>query len=666
MKKVVTLDAIMVSFISAMGYGFGYAVPSAFNFHPIVSIIICFALGIIAETIAEKIIFSSYVQKSEKKRYAVFACVILMFLAGYSLLSKYFAYSLWEDVGEELTFSVVIPIATFLATMAINAIKRKKLLEKYGTGESGFIVDKESEQVLQPFMDDNKEITNYSGKDPAVKTYGGTFIGKKSKNGVSFLGIPYAKAPVGENRWKRPLPVDATDKTFEAYYFGASEIQPDSTHNILAKAKQDEDCLNLNIWTAKLEPNVSKPVFVYIHGGDGRCGGSVHPLYHLDNLAKNIPDAVFVSINYRFGVFGTVAFDSSVCSDADMYEESTTLSLLDQIEALKWIKANISAFGGNPENITVAGDSAGGSCIEMLAAVKEAKGLFRRALIICSSLNDTPIGNVKASLLGKLLLEEFHAKSVSEMKAVQSEQLKNFSNNHYDLLELPPRDGRLVPQDVDSEYQKGAASDVEFIFGIAADDISTWQAMLAGDVSLDDLVEMYYAELADFVGAKKADKLDALLLKYQQSGLSVSEAKRSLLADFQYKASVLHDCRTLAKSGSKVRCFYWDVKGNIDKLTANTVSIVTTILGNDRIAEQMGYLNDQNLTEIMQAFVGKFINGKPMEFFKNELKGVQKIDWQEFNTNKDSILLINGKEIKMTENAFTDDIRELEKILFEE
>ena len=144
-----------------------------------------------------------------------------------------------------------------------------------------------------------------------------------------------------------------------------------------------------------------------------------------------------------------------------------------------------------------------------------------------------------------------------------------------------------------------------------------------------------------------------------------TEARKALISDFQYKASVLHDCRTLTKGGSKVRCFYWDVKGSIEKLTANSVSIVSTILGTNKIAEQMGYLNDQNLTMIMQAFVGKYIQGKPMELYQNELKGVQAIDWQEFTADKDEVLLINGTEMKMSDSAFSDNIRELEEIVFE-
>lgn len=385
-------------------------------------------------------------------------------------------------------------------------------------------------------------------------------------------------------------------------------------------------------------------------------------MYHLENLAKAIPDSVCVSINYRFGVFGVIDFRSSGCADADEYNKSTALSLLDQMEALKWIKANIASFGGDAENITVAGDTAGGSCILLLSAMKEAKDLFKRALIMCASTNDTPINDEPAAALGKELVEEFHADSISVMKTAAAEKLRDFITRNYDLLELSPRDGRLVPQDVENAYLNGAASDVEFVFGIAADDASGWQAMLAGEIPSDEVVETYFEILNNFIGAEKAD---TFLRKYKQPEMSVTDAKRALLTDFFYKAAVLHDCRTLTRGGSKVRCFYWDVKGDIEKLTANSASMVTAILGNSKIAEQMGYLNDQSITEIMQAFVGKFIHGQSLSFFKNELKGFPEINWKELNADKVSVLYINKDTIRMTDDVFSENVRDLEEMMVE-
>lgn len=541
----------------------------------------------------------------------------------------------------------------------MDAIRRKKLLEKYGTGESGFLLDEEIEKKWKDDFGTNAELSEYTGKNPTVKTIGGTYIGKADKSGVRFLGIPYAEAPMGENRWKKPVPVAPSDKIYEAYYFGNVEIQPESEHNILNRFKQDEDCLNLNIWTKALTPDAKKPVLVYFHGGDGRYGGSASPTEHLKNLAGNVADSVCVSVNYRIGVFGTVDFGEA---DSDYENEPTTvLPLLDQIEALKWIKANISAFGGDPENVTLAGESSGGSCIILLSAAKEAKGLFKRAIIMCASTIDTPIDSKKAAQVGNKLFEEFNAKNVSDLKSVTKEQLKKFTGDHYDLFELPPRDGKLVPTDIDKAFEEGVASDIEFIIGIAADEVSGWQAMVAGDVELDEMIGAYYQNVAGVVGS---EKLNNILKKYIESGLSETKAKRLLLADFHYKTGILHDCRTLAKGGSKVKVFYWDVKGDIEELKANSISMVTTILGNSEIAEQLGYLNDRDVTEIMQSLIGKYIHGQEPALYNNEIKGVKDVTWDDFAIDKTNVLHVEKGRMSMDNDAFSENVLELEKAVW--
>lgn len=661
MKKVFTPDDIMVSLISAMGYGFGYAIPEALGLHTVLCFGLCFAVGMALEEVADKIIFNRKVQQNKTRRYLVFGCITLLFIACYIILERYFAYSLWEDLDEELFYSVTLPVAGFLLSMGLKAFKKRKLVKKYGTGEAGFRFDENIEKKWNAVLGSNAELSTYEGKEPSVKTFSGIYIGKKSKEGVRFLGIPYASA----ERWKKPVPAQSSETIREAFYFGNSEIQPKGSHNILNRFDQGEDCLNLNIWTEKLEPEAKKPVLVYFHGGDGRYGGSANPMYHLANLAKSVPDGVFVSINYRFGVFGVVDFSSTGFPDAGEYTDSTALSLLDQLEALKWIKANIAAFGGDPENITVAGDSYGGACIGLLVTMEQAKGLFQRAMILCASTWDAPGGNEIASTLGKQLAEEFHAGSVADLQALTPEQLRDFSNRNYGLLALPPRDGLLIPQDTDRAYLEGASSDVEFIFGIARDDVSAWQAMVAGEVSLDDQAAAAYESLLEFVGADRVTEAEALLRKYSESGTSVAAAKMALMADLQFKACPLHNCRVLSQAGCKVRCFHWDVQGDIEKLTANAASLVTALLGNTEIAEQMGYLHDKSTTEIMQAFVSKFMHGQSLEFSNNELRGVSQIVWNEFDPEREYVLNVQKENIQMMESIFSGNIRALERAVFE-
>ncbi len=667
MKKLFTLDTVMVSLISAIGYGFGYTVPSAYGCNALLSTLICMVVGTAANTVAGKIVYNKSVQRNAAKRYLVFGCIVLVFLSGYIYLSYYFAHSLWSDVGMDMAFSIVLPVVFFILSLGIKAYKRKKIFEKYGTGESGFIIDENAEKQWNTYVGTNAEIEGDVGKNPVACTETGKYVGKKDKEVTRFLGIPYAKAPIGDYRWKKPIPVDKSDKTYEAFYLGNAEIQPNSSHSILTRFKQDEDCLNLNIWTARFEPEAKKPVVVYFHGGDGRYGSSADPVYYLENIAKGISDAVFVSINYRIGVFGVVDFNLGVDNVADSgdFEDSTYLTLLDQIEALKWIKNNIAAFGGDADNITVAGNNSGGTCICQLAGIKEAKGLFKRAIVLCASNFDSPVSNANAVDVGKLLFEEFGAKSVEELQKVSSDELREFEKRHYDIIELSPSGSNLIPQDISKEYRDGVASDIEFIFGIARDDASGWKALLAGEVSIEELAENYFLGFEEIIGEKKAKKLNELLSKYKEKTKDSVNAKMELLSDFQYKACILNNCRSLVEGNSKVKCFYWDVKGDIEKFTANSASMVTTILGNSKIAEQMGYINNPSITEITQAIIDKFIHGKKVEFYPNEVRGFAAIDWNDFETEGEKVLHIQNSSIKMNEELFDDSLRELEQLVFE-
>lgn len=658
MKKIITIDAIMAAFVGAIGYGAGYAIPNKYGYSTIICFVCCMILGMILDKIANIIIFNRFVQKSEKLKHFVFGGIVMLFVIALIAVKVLFDYSLLGELTGNVSFVVVVPVIAFVFSYCVRYIKRFKLSMKYGSGEDGFTFDKSATKQLKTLTGKNRILKEYSGTDPVAKAVSGNYIGEKEKDFVRFLGITYAHA----NRWERASYVKDSSDFIEAYYLGNSSIQPDSSHNILTGFDQDEDCLNLNIWTSKHTPNANKPVLVYFHGGDGRYGGIANPLYHLENIAKGIPNAVFVSVNYRLGVFGVVDFSSSDIVGKEEYQDSASLSLLDQVEALKWIKENIYAFGGDPRNITVAGDSSGGSDILLLSAMKEAKGLFKRAFIICASSADTPKNNDVAAFLGEKLIEEFNIKSVSDLKNLTSEQLKDFSVKNYELLELPPRNGRFVPEDVKKEYLSGVASDIEFIFGIAADDLTAWQAMLAGEVSLDAMSENYFELFKSRIKEENLGQLDDIINKYKQSGLNDLAAKQAIMADYQFKVSSLHDCSALARGGSKVRCFYWDVTGEVEKLKANAVSVITAILGNTDIAEQMGYLHEKHVTKIMQSLVRKYMNRQSPQLFNNEINGVSEIIWDEFDPDNGGVLHIQKDSIKMESYPFSETVRELDMI----
>ena len=215
--------------------------------------------------------------------------------------------------------------------------------------------------------------------DPALAAVcaNGTFLGTRKGQVLCFRGIPFACPPVGELRWKKPQPAPDRGGVYEARYNGRSPIQTEWPSERASYYPQGEDCLYLNVWTA--EPRgEKKTVMVFIHGGSYGWGGTADPLYDGENLVRAHPEVVLVTIAYRVGIAGFVDFSGVPGGEA--YPDAPNLGLWDQIEALRWIRRNIAAFGGDPDKVTIFGESAGGGSVSLLPFIPEAKGLFRRVI----------------------------------------------------------------------------------------------------------------------------------------------------------------------------------------------------------------------------------------------------------------------------------------------
>lgn len=213
-----------------------------------------------------------------------------------------------------------------------------------------------------------------------VKTESGFVSGKtaENKNACAYLGIPYAAPPVGELRWLPPQPPPKWNGVRKADKFGHWCLQKRNiTFDPTVKTgDMSEDCLYLNVWRPKKAGKL--PVMVWIHGGGYTTGSSALPLYHGDNLAVE-GDLVVVSFNYRLNVFGFLAHEN--LARENPFNTTGNYGSLDQVFALKWVKQNIASFGGDPDNITIFGESAGGWSVCAMVASPLAHGLFNRAII---------------------------------------------------------------------------------------------------------------------------------------------------------------------------------------------------------------------------------------------------------------------------------------------
>lgn len=288
-------------------------------------------------------------------------------------------------------------------------------------------------------------------------------------------GIPYAKPPIGELRFKAPEPPEAWEGIKEAYTFGPRAVQPRDEAAGLFGSKDvssSEDCLYLNIWAPEDMPEDGSglPVMVWIHGGAFENGSGSLPLYDGSRFARR-GGVIVVTLNYRLGVFGFLhlaPFGQGFASNA---------GLLDQAAALRWVRENIAAFGGDPSQITVFGESAGSMSIAALLVMPAAKGLFSRAILESGASQAMPheqAAAISGGLLKLLGLSPEEADKLRELPAAEliaaGERLKQQAGNPLAMLFHPAVDGVTLPEDPLAAIRKGAARDIPLIVGTNRDE----------------------------------------------------------------------------------------------------------------------------------------------------------------------------------------------------
>lgn len=289
-----------------------------------------------------------------------------------------------------------------------------------------------------------------------------------SKNGVAvFRGIPYAQPPVGELRWRPPIPAKPWHGVREATKFASECAQnPIWGHPKVV----DEDCLYMNVWTPAMPPSPPKPVMVWIHGG-GNVAGSGNE--NFENLARH--GVVLVSFNYRLGVFGFFAYPA--LTDESPHHSSGNYGLMDQILALQWVQQNIARFGGDPANVTIFGESAGGMDVNLLMTAPAAKGLFRRVIAESGSVLMGAWGLGESEQQGLLVAKDtgITATGPSALKSLRSATTEQLLEAHAKYV--APRngvpdhlgvnvDGWVLPEVPAKVFDAGKQNPAALIIGI--------------------------------------------------------------------------------------------------------------------------------------------------------------------------------------------------------
>jgi para-nitrobenzyl esterase len=339
--------------------------------------------------------------------------------------------------------------------------------------------------------------------DPLVNAPAGSLQGRSEGALNVFKGIPYAVPPVGSLRWRPPGPMQPWTGTKSAKAFGPACIQRRSkiasiyTNDV---GPMSEDCLTLNVWAPANAHNA--PVFVWIYGG-ALWGGMAHdPLYDGTRMAER--GVIVVTINYRLGVIGWLAHPG--LSAESPQRLSGNYGLLDQIAALRWVKANIGAFGGDASNVTIAGESAGGLSVMYLMTSPEAQGLFHKAIAESAYMISTPelkharYGSPSAEDIGARMAAALQAPNIAALRAMDAEAL-TAASPAAGFQPFGAVDGHFLPKQLVDVFDAGEQAHVPLLAGFNAGEIRSLRILAPQPVANASVYEKEirsrYGDLAD-------------------------------------------------------------------------------------------------------------------------------------------------------------------------
>ncbi|GMM92156.1 carboxylesterase/lipase family protein [Qipengyuania sp. MTN3-11] len=305
---------------------------------------------------------------------------------------------------------------------------------------------------------------------PIVRTQDGDVRGSRESGVNRFLGIPYAAAPAGEMRWRPPSEPAGWDGVRNAQSFGPACVQPEvpaaSIYND-PPAAMSEDCLNLNVWTPQGAQDV--PVVVWLHGGSLRIGANSLPIYDGTRYAEK--GVAFVSVNYRLGPLGWLAHEE--LSRESELGVSGNYGLLDQIAALEWVRDNIGAFGGDPGNVTIMGESAGALSVTYLMVAPQARGLFDKAIIQSTNVRSFPeLREARNAMpsgeqIGADVLEKLGVPDIAAARELDARDLTSRAT----AAGFSPQgtiDGHFLPRHLIDVFDSGEQAHVPVIVGYNA------------------------------------------------------------------------------------------------------------------------------------------------------------------------------------------------------
>lgn len=500
------------------------------------------------------------------------------------------------------------------------------------------------------------------GINMTVDCRNGHFVGQLEDTGVlSFKGIPYAKAPVGELRWKAPQAPDDSDETFAANEFGKSGIQYEWPSERASYNEIGEDCLTLNVWTKDLS-TTGKPVMVFFHGGGFAWGGTADPLYDGQFFVEENEDIVMVTANYRVGFMGFIDF--SRVEGGEDYEDSTCLGLLDHIQALKWVQENIEAFGGDPNNVTIFGESAGGGTTSLLCVVEEAQGLFQKCVSESGGLALTYSQEEYDEMgLTEALMEVSGAKNMADLIAIPEEQLIKYyltplddeGTCMNDLYGMPLRGRGVVPEDPYAAAET-VGKDVVYMAGSNANELNYWIAEIAMEFAEDPtdlqreeleaaipLLEEFLEPRLETVRTLGTAEQSALLDQYlaEQADKDTLGAKTEFANDVIFRVPALTQAARHSDAGGKSYIYYFGKESTDPEMGACHASELAYIFHNEADGGFSGTVDTELADKLCTAWANFARTGDP---------SIEGVEWTPYNSETRATMVIGNDSSMRMEN----------------
>ena len=481
----------------------------------------------------------------------------------------------------------------------------------------------------------NSEIKGGYDKAHAVKCVNGTFVGTEEYGVASWLGIPYAKTPLGGRRFKAPEYVDASDKVFEAKYFGKGAFgsmgYPDCVQTLMS-----EDCLYLNIWLNTDDKTAKKPVMVWIHGGAYVVGSGSQASYSGANLVQEHSDIIFVNINYRLNMYGFMDFSS--VPGGENFKTAPCNGLLDQAMALRWVHENIAAFGGDPGNVTIFGQSAGGGSVSILPVMKEANRYFQK--VIAQSGSTTlafPVDCASAQGKTKALLEYTGCKTMDDIMALSEEELqKAYVEAVGQFTSCPYYGTEVLPEAPIELYRKGYAKHISIMAGSTADEARLFMGE-GPELSLKEQKLFATRAVGDAAQClKEEDK------KYYEEFWRVCRTQEPGLVETEFINELMFRVPMLQQldvqsAFNKTFCYYWSYPASNPEIgAAHSVELmfVFDMRGFGTRSTFNGTTNsDEIFTAVMQMWTNFARCGNP---------STDKVEWKAYSAQDQNVLDIAG------------------------